>query len=197
MEDQDILKKRPGDGTARAASALIEHLGGKPYRVIYDHPPQSSEKSDTGHIVSWYFSEEGWKAPLSQIDIAVVEESEPGRVLALIEIEETNERPKNLLGDVFAILMGNGILCNGKEIKVGHSTRIIVLAKRSIVESRRINYLSQKVDDIKSKVGIDVQEMGKVVIRAFDTDLPPDAEMSLEAILKHEVDQAIESKKGS
>jgi hypothetical protein len=192
MEIEDVIEKKPGDGTARAARMLIDHLEGEPFRVLSDHGSKSVEDENIGHIVSWYYSKEGWKTPLSQIDIIVVDQSNPKKAIALIEIEETNTRPKNLLGDVLAILTGNRIRYNGEDFEFGEWTRLIVLAKGSGRHGKRNDYLAGKANNIKSILGSDDHNIGEIVIRAFDD---ADTTLSLETVLKGEVDIALDKAK--
>jgi hypothetical protein len=194
MEIEDILEKKPGDGTARAARMLIKHLEGKHLSVLSDHSPKSNEGESIGHIVSWYFSfsEEGWKAPLSQIDMVVLDQSSPRRVLALIEIEETNSRPKNLLGDIFSILIGNEIRYKTETLSVGNWTTLIVIAKGADRHGRRNTYLSQRANYIKSFLGTDDGKVGEIVIKTFDDN---HEDLNLETVLKNEIDIALERAK--
>ena len=194
MGIEDVIEKKQGDGTARAASMLTEHLKNTPFSVLSDHGSKSDEDESIGHIVSWYFSEEGWKTPLSQIDIVVLDHSSPKRALALIEIEETNSRPKNLLGDIFSILMGNNIRYQGETFEVADWTTLIVLAKGSGRHDQRNTYLSQKADYIKSFLGTEDYKIGKIVIRRFDDDLN-DYDLKLETVLKNEVEKALGNNK--
>jgi hypothetical protein len=55
----------------------------------------------------------GWKAELSQLDIAIVEKNSD-KVLALIEIEETNDNPKTFMGDLFGVFLGDHIRFQGE-----------------------------------------------------------------------------------
>lgn len=188
MEAEDIIEKKHGDGTARAARFLAKHLAEKPYSIASDHGAESDES--IGHIVSRYFSQEGWKTPLSQIDIVVLDQSNPRRALALIEIEETNSRPKNLLGDVFSILLGNEIRYKGETFPVGNWTTLIVIAKGPERHDKERNaYLSQAAKQASAALGNDNSQLGEILIRSFDDN---QMDLILETVLKEEVEKALE-----
>lgn len=190
METNDIFAKEPGDGTDKAARILAKYLEGRPFSVLSDHGSKSDEYKTIGHIVSWYFSKEDWKTPLSQIDIVVLDQSSPRRALALIEIEETNDRPKNLLGDILSILVGNDIRFRGESFDVGIWTTLIVIAKGPDRHDHRNTYLSSSANNIRSFLNTDDNKIGEIVIKTFD-----DEDLTLETVLRDEVDRALERAK--
>ncbi len=82
------------------------------YDIFYDHGTSSE---NVGKIVSTLKKEYGRDDELSQLDIAVVEQDSDKAVL-LVEIEETSDRPKTFLGDIFGVLFGNHIYFRRREL---------------------------------------------------------------------------------
>jgi hypothetical protein len=110
------------------ASILSRELNNQPLDVLFDHGQKEPGPNDrVGKLASWFGPEFKLESRLSLIDIAVVLRGS-AKALALIEIEETTDKPKVVLGDVLAILMGNGIKFQGKrDLLVGRWTSLIVL----------------------------------------------------------------------
>ena len=83
---------------------LSEYFDAKGYDldVLHDHGPKKG--NNVGEIVSWSRpeSESRRGTALSQLDIAVVDHPDAKKVIALIEIEESEDKPKVLLADVLA-----------------------------------------------------------------------------------------------
>ena len=88
-----------GKMTSILGKALSEHYSLKGYDVLYDHGIKSE---NVGKIVSWFGGQYNRESELGQLDVAVLEK-DSNKVIALIEIEETNDRPKTLLGDIFGV----------------------------------------------------------------------------------------------
>jgi hypothetical protein len=103
MNDIDgvtLAVKHMLDEMARKISQNWEARG---YQILYDHG--SSPDENVGKIESWFGEHYNREAQLSQLDIAIVEEN-THVAYVLIEIEETTDKPKTLLGDAFGTLMG-------------------------------------------------------------------------------------------
>jgi len=75
------------------------------YDIFYDHGTSSK---NVGKIVSTLEKDYDREDELSQLDIAIVEQNSD-KVAVLVKIEETSDRPKTLLGDIFGILLGKHI----------------------------------------------------------------------------------------
>src|SRR3990172_5294661 len=121
-----MKKTAQGELTPNAAERLSGYCDAKGYDVLYDHGPK---KANVGTIVSWFGEQYNREAELSQVDIAVVEKSSH-KAIALIEIEETSDSPKTILGDVFGVLLGEHIWFGGKqELSVDEHTTLIVIGK--------------------------------------------------------------------
>jgi hypothetical protein len=165
--DSQIMKSR-GQLTAKMAREISPYWEKRGYYVLYDHDPSSKS---VGKIVSSF----GQQPPtqntrLSHIDIALVEKSS-GRVFALIEIEETTDRPKALLGAVFSILMGEQISF-GKErlLAVDKDTSLLVFGKSTVSHEERIQYMLDKVKRFRSNMGTANSKIEKIDLKTFSTE---------------------------
>ena len=107
---------------------------------------------------------------MSHIDIALVEQDSE-RVFALIEIEETTDKPKTLLGDVFGILMGEH-LSFGKDhpLRVDEDTALFVLGRSKFSHVDRIDYVLDQVKRVSSNLGTGNSKIKKIDIKTFSTD---------------------------
>jgi hypothetical protein len=139
------------------------------YDVFYDHGDPLN--TNVGKIVSWFGSESdiGQGMGLSQLDIAVYEINSKN-VVALIEIEETEDKPKTLLGDVFATLLGKKFTFPGKrKLQIGYWTTLIVMGKSSggAADAARFSFLQTKVNDIYNSQPVKNWSVGKVIVEPF------------------------------
>ncbi len=152
------------------------------YDVYYDH---GAAGDHVGRIVSTIEEKYLRRDELSQMDIAIVGK-DSGKALVLIEIEETNDRPKALLGDAFGVLVGDYIFFHRKQkITVNKHTTLIVLGKSKISDDKRNKVLRKKIMKVKSKLSTNNSKIGNVVIKSF-TD-----EKELSTLLLSEIDKAI------
>jgi len=177
--------KSRGQLTAEIADHLFQDLKERGYDVLYDHGDSSNE--NVGEIVSWYGNakECSRETELSQLDIAIVERSS-NKAIALIEIEETSNSPKTLLGEVFCILMGNHISFRGKPLQVDSGTTLIVMSKSSVSSPERITFLNRKVEIMRSALDTANALIGEVVIETFCV------KSELERKLKRQIDCALQ-----
>ena len=134
------------------------------YDVYYDHGA-AGEK--VGRIVSALEEKFLRRDELSQLDIAIVEKSS-SKVAVLIEIEERNDSPKAILGDVFGVLMGEYIFFRRKQkFTVNKHTTLIVFGKSKALDTSRNKALRKKIMKIKSELSTGNSKIGKVVIKTF------------------------------
>ena len=136
------------------------------YNVIYDHGTSSE---NVGKIVSALKKEYGRDDELSQLDIAVVEQDSDNAVL-LVEIEETSDRPKTFLGDIFGILFGNHICYRKDELKeiiVGDFTTLLVAGISKAEHPERNQHIEDYANKIKFSLRTQNSNIGKVVIKTY------------------------------
>jgi hypothetical protein len=137
-----------GQLTAKIAREISPYWEERGYQVLYDHDP----KSDTvGKVVSSFGNlPYDRSTQLSHVDIAIVEKTNDN-VFALIEIEETTDKPKTILGDIFGVLMGEHISF-GKERPLLVNEHTILLVKSQVSHRGRYTYLHEKVMKIKPEL---------------------------------------------
>jgi hypothetical protein len=126
---------------------------------------------------------------LAFLDIAIVCRG-TGRVLALIEIEESRASPKDLMADAFTTLIGDHVMFQGnRELKVGRWTRLVVLAKAEKVakDRRHLELLQERLNEIKNQLRTGNASVQHVVIGTFQDEL------DLEAKLTCEIEKALAS----
>ena len=152
-------KKSHGQLTAEIGKSL-ESEG---YDVLYDHGVSSKT---VGRIVSYFSDKNDRGTQLSYLDIAIVKKN-TNQAVALIEIEETANRPKTIIGDIFAFLLGERIVFQGKELEVGNSTTLIILGFSKLQHLKHNQYILEKVEKAKSALGTKNCEIGKVVIETY------------------------------
>ncbi len=173
--------KAHGELTAKIARQISKDWNERGYDVLYDH---GSSDENVGKIVSWFGSTYNREAELGQLDIAIVEKSSD-KATALIEIEETNDRPKTFLGDLFGVLLGDHICFGGKRsLSVDADTTLIVLGKSKVSHEKRNRYLREKVIKVKSSLSKGNSVIRKVVIETFSD------EEKLSALLPSMLDRA-------
>jgi hypothetical protein len=178
-----------GAVTSRLARLLQSELGLHGYAVLYDHGLSGIDPIDRlGKIKAWYGTAYNSKVILADLDIAVVDQ-ESAKVYALVEIEETTDKPKIILGDVLATLLGDSITFQGKrKLQVGEWTTLMVMA-HSVQNSHRyrVSYLEGQVNQIKSKLSTTNAVIGNIVVDTFDS------ETELEHKLRDHLQQALQS----
>ncbi len=130
--------------------------------VYHDHGPAD----ERGEIVSWFGDDYGRGARLSQLDIAIVDHADR-EVVALIEIEETNDKPKTFLGDVLATLMGDRIFYQREPLKVNKCTTLIVVGKGSPSHQKRNDHLKLHIEECRSALTTANASIGSIEIRSI------------------------------
>ncbi len=168
---------------AREISPYWEECG---FQVLYDHDPASDR---VGKLVS-SFGDLPYdrSTQLSHVDIAIVEKTHE-KVFALIEIEETTDKPKTILGDVLGVLMGEHISF-GKErpLLIDEHTILLVFVKSKVSHDERNKYLLKKVMRIKPNLLTANSVIKRIDIKNFSED----AELS--ALLPSVLDRAFKGK---
>jgi hypothetical protein len=154
-----LKKKSHGQLTAEIGKSL-EFEG---FDVLYDHGVSSKT---VGKIVSYFGDKNERGTQLSYLDIAIVKKN-TNQAVALIEIEETANRPKTIIGDIFAFLMGERVVFQGKELAVGNATTLIILGYSKSQHPKHNQYILEKVEKVKSVVGTKNCEVRKIVIETY------------------------------
>jgi len=153
-----------GQMTAITARRLSQDWNERGYDVLYDH---SRASEYVGKIVSWSGNVYNREAELGQLDIAIVEKSSD-KAIALIEIEETNDKPKTLLGEIFGFLFGDQVTFReGRRLLVGQWTIFVVLGKSKIPHVKRLQHIRDKVERIRPELSTANSRIGKTAIESF------------------------------
>lgn len=150
--------------TADIGEHLREELGKKGYDVYHDH---GQEADRVGEIASWFgpASAPSFGTRLSQIDIAIVDQA-TGETRVLIEIEEGEDKPKTILGDVLGTLISEHIAFKDqRSFNVGSWTTLIVIGKGE--HAARSAFMQQRVREIQSLLPATSTRLGQVVIESY------------------------------
>lgn len=109
--------------------------------------------------------------------------------MALIEIEETTDKPKVLLGDALATLLGSQVAFQGKQHwQVGSWTTLIVLAKRETAASKeRIDFLQAQVTQLKIQLTTPNANVGRVIMAGYvdEAELANILHTEIQAAIRH------------
>jgi hypothetical protein len=155
--------------TASVGIRLSQELSSKGFDVLFDHASKRTVPRETvGKIASWFDPEYNSNTRLGFLDIAVVSRHTQ-KALALVEIEETTDKPKVLLGDILATLLGSGIKFQGnRDLRIGPWTTLIVIGRsRWSSHQARIRFLLKQTAEIKSKLATPNAAIGHIVIDLF------------------------------
>ena len=133
------------------------------YDIFYDHGTFSK---NVGKIVSALVKDFEREDELSQLDIAIVEQNSD-KVVALIEIEETSDRPKLILGDIFGVLFGEHIFFKGIALRVGDFTTLVVAGVSKTNHKERNQYIQDQIIKVKASLDTLNSKIGKVVIKTY------------------------------
>jgi hypothetical protein len=155
--------------------------------VLHDHGQEDGDfPENLGKIRSWSGSSLKSETLLADLDMAIV--SHVGKkIYALIEIEETTDKPKVILGDVLATLLGNGIAFQGKlDLQVGEWTTLIIMAYDAHqLHGDRLVFLSEQANLLKEKLSTPNAAIGRIILDTYTS------KMELEDKLKQHVYDAI------
>ena len=168
---------------------LTAEIGGKlkldGYDVFYDHGISSE---NVGKIVSTLKKDYGRDDELSQLDIAVVEQ-ESGKAVLLVEIEETSDRPKTFLGDIFGVLFGKHIYFKRRELQVGKFTTLLVVGISKADHPDRNQHIEDNANKIKLSLGTQNSKIGKLKIETYrnEQDMHSELPAVLEKIVNEEI----------
>jgi hypothetical protein len=172
----------PMNKHSELTAGIAQSLKYDEFDVLYDH---ESEGEMVGKIVSTNKKEFFRDDEFSQLDIAVVHKGSKVAV-ALVEIEETNDRPKTILGGLFGVLYGKHILFKGTALKTGKFTTLIVVGVSKADHEKRNKYLLKRMKKVKAALDTKNSRIGKVVIKTYADvkDLSIEVPALLEKVVK-------------
>jgi hypothetical protein len=166
MELTELRNNKHGLLTAKVAREISPYWEEHGYQVLYDHDPASDR---VGKLVS-SFGDLPYdrNTQLSHIDIAIVEKKTPEKIFALIEIEETTDKPKTILGDLLGVLIGEHISFGKKHpLLVNEHTILLVFVKSKGSHDERNKYLLKKVMEIRSNLFTANSVIERIAIKSF------------------------------
>ena len=170
-----------GKLTAALAQKLSQEYGPRGIHVFHDH----GEQEPRGEIVSWFGSPRmpERSTRLSELDIAIIHR-ETDRAMVLIEVEESNDRPRTLLADAFATLLGTQISYRGKRLKIGPWTTLLLIAHGTSDHYGRNAFLLQQTELARLGLSTGNSQIGKVLIETFSDGI------DLEQKVRNVIDRA-------
>lgn len=170
-----------GRSTSDVAKAIRAKMNKRGFDVYCGH----GEKGPfIGKIVSSIKEKYKRGDELAHLDIAIVKK-DTNDAVALIEIEETNDKPKTLLSDLFGTLMGNFISLPGQgKIAVGNQTTLIMVVKGKNHGARN-KYICEKAMMAKPTLGTGNSQIGNIVINSFTDN------EKLKKVLVRKINEAI------
>jgi hypothetical protein len=155
--------------TVTVARKPSEKLAARGLDVLFDHGDKRIDPKDqVGRIISWFGKYEP-QHHLAFLDIAVIWQ-DSGKVVALIEIEESIATPKVLLGDVFAILLGDGIRFQGKrDLEVDARSVLMVFARAHEYGTKAFQtlHIESRVEALIRTLGTRNAVIGRVALNTF------------------------------
>lgn len=160
-----------GELTARVADSLQKEFEKKGFLVIHDHRLGNIETTDNlGKLRTWFGETPKRETLLADLDIAII--STDGKVVALIEIEETTDKPKVILGDMLAILLGSGISFKDKhDFQIREWTMLIVMSRdRHQSHQLRDEFLSNHINSLKSNLDTPNAKIGRIIVDSFEDE---------------------------
>jgi len=157
-----------GTLTAQVAHLMEQEFNQQGFEVLHDHRQMENDSPDVlGKPRSWFGSGLRSGTVLADLDIAVVS-SHDKKIYALVEVEETTAKPKVILGDILATLLGNGIAFQGKDLQVGEWTTLIVMAydnHQSHTDS--LAFLVEQINILKENLTTYNSKIGRIIVDAF------------------------------
>jgi len=173
--------------TAQVARLLQQELNEQGFDVLHDHGQKEIDSPDKlGKLRSWFGAALKSETVLADLDIAIVSHHDK-KIYALIEIEETTNKPKVILGDVLATLIGKGIAFQGKlDLQVGEWTTLVVMVydtRQSHLD--RLAFLAEQTDILKRKLTTPNASIGRIIIDTFSD------RVQLEYKLRRHISEAV------
>lgn len=158
--------------TTNVARALLPEFKSQSLDLLYGHGQTGIDPIESlGKLRSWIGPKYAACAILADLDIAVVLGG-TDKLIALIEIEETTSKPKVLLGDAMATLLGSQVTFQGKyPYSVGPWTTLIILACSSSLSGQsKVAFLEKEVNQLKAKLTTPNASIRHIVMECFQNE---------------------------
>jgi len=154
--------------TAPTAVCLTEHYRHADRQVFYDHGGDGAQR-----LYIWFgatYPQPRAAQHLAWVDIVVAEPTSR-KVYQIIEIEDSSARPKTVLADLMAVLLGDGLAFGGHtDWQIGPWTTfsVCVYAKADTAPTR-LAYLHQQVTQLQPCLQTRNAALGRIVLATFQT----------------------------
>jgi hypothetical protein len=168
-----------GEYTARAARILTQRLPAEQYEILFDHGQTGIDSSEQlGRITVWYGSTYTRQARLAFLDIALLER-ETDRVRVLVEIEESTSKPKVIIGDAVAVLLGEHVTFQStRHLKVGPWTILLILVQSAALSSpTRLSYLQNQLNFFKGCLQTRNALLNQIIIAGYQNEEALDSQL--------------------
>jgi hypothetical protein len=165
-----------GEITSRLGRQLQQEPSMQKYSVYYDHGKRGDK--NVCEISSVLGNQLRRDSKIAEIDIAILDQRE--KVILLIEIEESDDNPKKLIGDAITTLIGDKIFINRREVnQISEWTTLIVYAKKNgeghekrtkdieirinqLITNEKLNKM--KINNIKLELFQDPDKLQRMII---------------------------------
>jgi hypothetical protein len=148
--------KKQGRLTAKLGDYLEKRSRELGFTIYYDH---GERNSNVGKIAAHLGAEPHKDSCLAQIDIALLDGKK--RVRLLVEVEESGDRPKTIIGDAMTILLSDKVSYKNKNLHIGEWTQLLIISKKSIGDH------ADRMDEIEKRINrlIQNREYGGINIK--------------------------------
>jgi hypothetical protein len=138
------------------------------YSVIYDHGKGGDE--NVAVMSAWLGNKAEMDNRLSEIDITIIERKS-NKVILLIEIEESGDNPKKIIGDAMATLLADGISSAFQpNLQIGPWTTLVILGKgEGEKHEKRIRSIEDRIGELASGEGFNKMRIGTIKLSLFQT----------------------------
>jgi hypothetical protein len=150
--------------TNKLGELLDKELSGSGLTVYHDHGPESEK---VGEISAYFGKELHRDNKLAEVDIAILDQQK--KVILLIEVEENDDRPKTVIGDVMSTLFADGIAFKSKQRDMhDDGATLIVRARNSKVgHKERMGEINNRIAQILGNPIINRLKIKKVSMELF------------------------------
>jgi hypothetical protein len=164
------MSKKHGELTAALGMELSGsgELVKNDFMLMYDHGKGGAD--EVGVTSAWIGGEKQRDNRLAEIDI-VVYEAQSRKARLLIEIEESGDNPKKIIGAALATLLAENISpSGGEELRIGPWTTLLVLARgEGDAHLQRTQWMEDRINRLAGTEAANRMGIGKVRLALFQS----------------------------
>ena len=164
------MSKKHGETTIAIGDELnrsndLAKLG---YTVIYDHGRGGDKNVSV--TSAWLGDRAEMDNRLSEIDVAIIERK-TNKAILLMEIEESGDNPKKIIGAAMATLLADGISSTIQpNLLIGDWTTLAILAKgEGENHEKRIQSIEARINKLACGEGFNMLKIGTIKLALFQT----------------------------